>query len=288
MPNTNDTNIFRTAPLSAPDTIGQEDAIWNEYNPLRNQLQGHDSGWLTHPAETVPGPAPDDHLRLALRCAEKYGEPILDFCCGHGRFAFPLAETGHEVVGVDYNTGFIELARQRRGEADETVRNRLEFIRTDARTLRLNRKFRLIVCLGASFQNFLTQDDQLAVLSAVHDHLEDDGAFLLHFRFRWWEFGSHGWKELGPFRLSEKDYNGSDLHDPIEQVRFGFIQPADNPNAPQEFFEAVRHMSWQELLLLLRVSGFWPAEVFYEFREDQNRFDAFLVCVKTSRWERHE
>ena len=103
---------YHTVPIEDLDRAKESDSVWAEWNPLRDLLAGHDSGWRTRDVqiqcEQQPGMAvPPEVLRLAIRCARKFGGPVLDLCCGTGRFALPLAQAGYEVVGLDYNEDLV-------------------------------------------------------------------------------------------------------------------------------------------------------------------------------------
>jgi len=73
--------------------------------------------------------------------ARKTGGPVLDLACGTGRVAFPLAQAGFAVTGVDSSPGMIAIARAKQRESGLTalpgtqnsrrsaVRSRLSMIR---------------------------------------------------------------------------------------------------------------------------------------------------------------
>ncbi len=71
------------------------------------------------------------------------------------------------VVGADPAAAMLQLAR--------ALTERVEWIEADARTLDLERRFRLIYLTGHAFQVFLTDDDALAMLRAAVRHLLPDG-----------------------------------------------------------------------------------------------------------------
>ena len=102
---------------------------------------------------------------------------VLDLGCGTGLLAAAMADEGkRRVVGVDPAGAMLELARARKGGSDVT------FIEADARTLRLDARFDLIVMTGHAFQCFLTRDDRLAVLKTIAAHLSEEGRFIFDSR----------------------------------------------------------------------------------------------------------
>ena len=116
------------------------------------------------------GPDLDYCLRLA-----KDARSVLDLGCGTGQLAARLAE-GRHVVGVDPAAAMLEIARQRPGG------DRVTWVEADARRVRLEQWFDLVVLTGHAFQVFLTNEDQRAVLSTIAEHLAPDGRFIFDTR----------------------------------------------------------------------------------------------------------
>lgn len=111
------------------------------------------------------------------RCLALAGEArsVLDLGCGTGQLAAAFA-SGRTVVGVDPAGAMLDVARRRKGG------EKVEWIEADARTLRLGRKFDLVVLTGHVFQVFLTRQDQQAVLATIAAHLSPGGHFLFDSR----------------------------------------------------------------------------------------------------------
>jgi SAM-dependent methyltransferase len=113
-------------------------------------------------------------LDYCMRLAQGAGS-VLDLGCGTGPLLSRLAERC-VAVGADRAGAMIEIARQRPG-GDRTI-----WIVADARTLRLDRRFDLIVLTGHAFQVFLTETDQRAVISTIAEHLAPTGRFVFDSR----------------------------------------------------------------------------------------------------------
>lgn len=112
---------------------------------------------------------------------------ILDLGCGTGLLASALAEH-RDVVGVDPAPAMLAVARARQhGE-------KVAWVEDDARTVRLNRCFDLIVLTGHAFQVFLTAADQHAVLNTIAVHLTPNGRFIFDMR----NPASEAWREWTP------------------------------------------------------------------------------------------
>jgi SAM-dependent methyltransferase len=100
---------------------------------------------------------------------------ILDLGCGTGRLAVGLS-AGRSVIGVDPAGAMLDVARHRQdGE-------KVTWIQGDARTVRLGRRFDLVLLTGHAFQVFLTAADQKSVLRTIAEHLASDGRFIFDTR----------------------------------------------------------------------------------------------------------
>lgn len=101
---------------------------------------------------------------------------VLDLGCGTGRLTVTLADGAREVVGVDAAAAMLDIARSKPGGEAIT------WIEGDARTVRLDRKFDLVLLTGHAFQVFLTVVDQKAVLRTIAAHLNPQGRFIFDSR----------------------------------------------------------------------------------------------------------
>jgi SAM-dependent methyltransferase len=111
-----------------------------------------------------------DYCRiLAEGCAS-----VLDLGCGSGLFAASL--TQGEVVGVDPAAAMLDIAARRPGG------DRVQWVQGDARMVRLDRCFDLVVLTGHAFQVFLTDEDRTAVLQTIAHHLSPEGRFIFDSR----------------------------------------------------------------------------------------------------------
>jgi SAM-dependent methyltransferase len=115
-----------------------------------------------------------DEFYLAL--AREFGGPVLDLGCGTGMLASRIAQEGLGVTAADLAEGMLRVARARAGSG------RVSWIKADGQSLRLPLRFNLIYMTGHAFQALLTDDDAIAVLRTVHDHLTADGRFAFETR----------------------------------------------------------------------------------------------------------
>ncbi|HEY7351032.1 MAG TPA: class I SAM-dependent methyltransferase [Ktedonobacterales bacterium] len=118
-----------------------------------------------------------EDVDLYLNYAQAVGAPVLELGCGAGRLLEPLARRGIEVVGVDSSPAMLARARQHLQEG--SLLKQVELLEADMRTLRLNRRFRLVFVALNSFAHFITRQEQRAVLGIIHQHLLPGGTLIL-------------------------------------------------------------------------------------------------------------
>lgn len=100
---------------------------------------------------------------------------VLDLGCGTGEFATSISEVC-TVTGAEPATAMLDIARTRKGG------ERVNWVQGDAQALRLDQKFDLIVLTGHTFQVFLEQSEQMAVLKTIAHHLAPNGQFIFDSR----------------------------------------------------------------------------------------------------------
>ena len=114
------------------------------------------------------------YLEYAKECR---GE-VLELACGTGRILVPIAKQGVKITGLDASEEMLNIAR-RKMNADENLKQNITLIHGDMRDFSLNKKFSMIFIAFRSFQSLLIKEDQVACLKAAHNHLADDGLFIL-------------------------------------------------------------------------------------------------------------
>jgi SAM-dependent methyltransferase len=152
--------------------------------------------------ENEGGPALDTCRRLAADAGS-----VLDLGCGTGQLAASLATSfvdGRAVFGGDPAAAMLEIARQRPGG------HKVTWVRSDAQSVRLGRRFDLVLLTGHAFQVFLTGEDQKAVLSTIAGHLAPEGRFIFDAR----NPAAEEWREWVPEQSERR----------IEHPRFGAVK----------------------------------------------------------------
>ncbi|WP_155592210.1 class I SAM-dependent methyltransferase [Lysinibacillus cavernae] len=119
-----------------------------------------------------------DDLHYILHYLGTKKEPIIELACGTGRLAIPLAAQGIPVYGVDLHEGMIQHAIEKAQKEDVKVQFKVQ----DCTQLQLPITTTFIYMTGNSFQHFLTNESQNALLQSVKKHLQPGGEFLFDMR----------------------------------------------------------------------------------------------------------
>jgi SAM-dependent methyltransferase len=133
-------------------------------------------------------------LPFYLDLAAQSPGPILEIACGTGRVTLPIARQGKEICGVDNSLAMLKVLQENLTREPEPVRQRVIVHEGDMRTVRLNRKFPLVIIAFRPMQHMFTVEDQLAALQTAAAHLTDDGilafdVFYPKFEFIWTKVG---------------------------------------------------------------------------------------------------
>jgi ubiquinone/menaquinone biosynthesis C-methylase UbiE len=101
---------------------------------------------------------------------------ILDLGCGTGTLLTAIAEQYPHttLVGVDPAQAMLDIAQQKT--------NRVRWVNSTAEALCLDMKFDLIILSGHAFQVFLTQEQRIAALQTMQQHLTADGTIVFDSR----------------------------------------------------------------------------------------------------------
>ncbi len=104
--------------------------------------------------------------------------PVLEYGVGNGRIALPLARAGIEVVGVDQSKAMLDDLRARLRDEPEEVRRRVTLVRGDMRSVRVKRRFPLVIAAFNTTLHLYTREDVEGFLAGVRAHLGPKGVFV--------------------------------------------------------------------------------------------------------------
>lgn len=116
-----------------------------------------------------------DDMKFYLAEARKARGPVLELACGTGRLTIPLAAAGLDVTGLDVAAPMLALARSKAGAAGVKAR----FVKGDARSFRLGRRFKLVFIAFNSLQHLGRRGEIEGLFASVARHLAPGGRFIL-------------------------------------------------------------------------------------------------------------
>jgi SAM-dependent methyltransferase len=119
-----------------------------------------------------------DDVRFYADLALARGGPVLEYGCGNGRIAIPIARHGLEVTGVDLSAAMLRDLRARLKSEPPEVRKLVRARRGDMRSVRLGRRFPLVLCTFNAFLHLYTRQDVERFLARAREHLARGGELI--------------------------------------------------------------------------------------------------------------
>lgn len=101
-------------------------------------------------------------------------QTVFDLGCGTGRYSSELAQLGYIVHGVD-------LSEEMLNEARKLKNNNISFSQGDMRTVRLERKFDVVLSLFHVMSYQTTNQEVLSALKTIKEHLAPGGVAIFDF-----------------------------------------------------------------------------------------------------------
>lgn len=117
-------------------------------------------------------------VRFYVGLAKKHA-PVLELGTGTGRIAIAIARAGKAITGAELSREMLERARERVARAPAAVRGRITLVPGDLRSLRLEKRFRLVLAPFNVFMHLYERKDVERALATVRAHLAPGGRFAL-------------------------------------------------------------------------------------------------------------
>lgn len=208
---------------------------------------------------------------LEMDPRKRGGLAVLDLACGFGRIANRLAGIGHQVTGVEYQAGFLDIARA------DAERNRLhvDYRQGDMRQIDFDSQFDRVLMMFNSF-GYFTDAENLLVLKKIARALKPGGRLGFDIANR-----DGTLNNFHPFYVSEKD-------DSIMINRFSFdVLTARLQNkriiirdgVRKDIPFSIRLYSVSEMRDLLDRAGLQLKSVFAEWDGSQLEMDSPAMVV---------
>lgn len=195
---------------------------------------------------------------------------ILDLGCGTGRHDAILANKGYNVHGVDSSEAMLAEAYRLEGL------NNLSFSKGDIRTIRLGKKFDIVVSLFHVMSYQTTNDDLLKAFQTMACHLDHNGLMIFDC---WYGPGVLTIRpEIRVRRIENENWDITRIaepilhpHENIVDVNYRVMVMRKDNNTVTEIREIhrMRYLFKPEIELLLQLSGF-KLTTFQEFLTREN------------------
>ena len=202
-------------------------------------------------------------------CAERVGSPILELGVGTGRIAWALAESGHDVIGIDRSKGMLEWADRKRYDHDDAVRRRVDLIEADITAFDLGRTFSLVLIPFSTFQHLTTPEQQRACLNCIRRYVGENSLAVLDVFDPILDACTPGAATPNPDREAIEPRTGhrlrrrtlSRVNDPITQtlIETFRLERWDALGKLLSRDDATHHLRWatrQEMIYLFELTGF--------------------------------
>ncbi len=235
----------------------------------------------------------DYYLRLV---ADRAAGELLEYGCGNGRIALPLAHCGSRVTGVDRSAPMLADFRRRLRMSPRPVRERVVLRRGDMRSLRLERRFALVLCTFNTFLHLYSRRDVERFCARVIAHLKPRGRFVLDVSLPDPEELSRDPNRLlrcTPFRHRTTGqvvrYGERFDYEPLAQVLSVDMEfePREQPNERWNTPLTHRQFFPQELEALLHYNGLEVVDAHGDFAQrapDRDSTTLILHCRRRRGW----
>jgi SAM-dependent methyltransferase len=221
----------------------------------------------------------------ASMAGEAGASSVLELGCGTGRLLLPLAAAGYAVTGIDIAHPMLRIAEEKAARAGLVA----TLVHGDVRSFKLDARFGLIAFPHNSIGHLHTFADLRACLRRVHEHLRDDGRFVVDMfnplpRMLAAEPEAHGLIGRCTAATGEPiDVTETSRYDDAAQllVRTWHVACAGTLQAQLEF--RTRVLFPQEFETLLRLSGFVVEAKYGGFQKEPfsaGSAQQLMVCSK--------
>jgi SAM-dependent methyltransferase len=112
--------------------------------------------------------------------ARECGGPVLELGAGTGRITLQIAQDGVAVHALEVDAAMLDALRKKLAAEPSRVRDRVVVIAGDMRAFRSAERFSLVIAPFRAFLHNLTEEDQLACLNRVREHLAPGGRFAFN------------------------------------------------------------------------------------------------------------
>jgi SAM-dependent methyltransferase len=211
-------------------------------------------------------------VEFYVQAARHAGGPVLEYGVGNGRVAIPMARAGAEVVGIDLSRPMLRDLEARLEREPREVRDRVSWVHGDMRSVRLRRRFALVVAPFNTVLHLYHRFEIEAFLSRVREHLVPSGRWLFDFSVP--QSGDLGRDPARAYRVPRFRHPTSGQliryaerfeYDPVRQLLLVRMEFAPERGSPWTIPLTHRQFFPQEMEALLHYNGFREVTFFGDF-----------------------
>ena len=213
--------------------------------------------------------------------------PVLEIGTGTGRFFSETLKTGADIYGVDISPEMLNVLLKK-----IPLKDRFRVSVDDIRTMKLNKRFELIVAPFRVFQHLMTPDDQIKALNNVYDHLNPGGHFIFDLFVPNVKLLNEGLQNTRDFdgeyapgrKLQRYTSMKADVVNQISHVTFKLVWDEEGRENAKEWKTSIRFLFRFELELLIKASRFENFKMFGDFDENElttNSSEFVIECQKS-------
>lgn len=181
---------------------------------------------------------------------------VLDMAAGSGRHAIILAKRGFNVTAVDLSDNLLAIAKKYAEKENVNI----EFIHSDIRKFKPQKKYDLVLNLFTSIGYFEKDEENYYVLNKAYKMLNNNGYFVLDYFNK-----DYLKKNLVPSSIEEIDGTVISQYRFIKGERIIKEISIDKEGKTENYFESVRMFDKDELINMMEKLGFKIISTFGDF-----------------------
>ena len=119
-----------------------------------------------------------EYIKLILKRLKPDIKNLLELGCGSGKHALNFVKSNYEICGIDKSDKMLAYSEKVLSKLPKKIRNNINLIQGDIRSIRLNKKFDAVVSLFHVLSYQISNDDLLSTFFTAKEHLKPNGIFI--------------------------------------------------------------------------------------------------------------
>lgn len=237
----------------------------------------------------------EDDIQFYIKYAKETKGNILELACGSGRISIPIAKTGSKIWAVDLSKPMLEKFKKRLEKLNGKIANNIHLMKADMRNFNFKQKFSLILLPFRSFQIITNDKEARSCLRSIHNHLTDDGIFILHLLKPFHDIEKN-WisdEEYLDWEIKDEESNTTiqrshlrnniDVENQVIHIKLLFTTRNEDKQLEQKDYEVqMKYYYNSQINQLLKDHNFEIIDEFDYFTEEKknNNHEIIFICRK--------